>query len=320
MDRIRRLLVRHSHRFKQSPVKTTKSSSPDNAPPILTLPNEILYQILASLALHDEFVLSHTCRGLRSLTQRDWTLAVISLPRNAKLAFWTGLAYTKPNHWVCGSCCKLHRLALKLTRMGGKRNKNQQRLLEKIMAPFTSRVPQPRGIHLTSTSSGCAVTPKTVGGRFLVHVEHDFRHSREIALVRSGFFRRVCPHLMVMLEDPRQHFVFHDNDVNVNDGSRSQTRDVRVYFGTMYVPGGCLVAVDGHGYETIGHCERCVMDYTILASFGVVTVHSWHDLGAYGSPESEEWMVHVMMSGNTYSRGPTVYHELGSVRKMYLEG
>ncbi|KAK1672665.1 hypothetical protein BDP55DRAFT_731171 [Colletotrichum godetiae] len=286
MDHIRRLLVRHSHRFKQSPVKTTKSSSPDSAPPILASPNEILYQILVSPALHDEIVLSHTCRGLRSLTQRDWTLAVISLPRNAKLAFWTGLAYIKPNQWVCGPCCKLHRvctqdnpgdrkcnrfrchqnayhvfersgcylrhmhvqLAPKLTRMGGRSNKNQQKLLENTMAPFTSRMPQPRGIHLTFISSGCAVTPKIVGGRFLVHVEHDFRHSREIALVRSGFFRRVCPHLMIMLKDPKQHFVFDDNDVDVNDGSRGQTRDVRVYFGTIYVTDGCLVAVDGHGF------------------------------------------------------------------------
>ncbi|KAI3535352.1 hypothetical protein CSPX01_11463 [Colletotrichum filicis] len=359
MDRLRRLLVHHNHRlFQRFRTETTKSSSADNASPIQSLPNEILYQILSSLPLHDEFALSHTCKGLRILTHRDWTLALISLPRNHKLAFWTGLAYTKPNHWVCSPCCCLHRictqdipgakshnpfpcqqnsrhifnpknyklrhahvqLALKLARMSdsGGIDQNQQRLLEDIMAPFTSRVDVPA--NLISTTSRYAFTPKIIEGRFLIHMEHEVRDNLEAGLLRMTCSRRVCPHLMILLE-PNGQVMFDDDGVNINQWlGWGHPRYVSRYMASSDVMDGIRVAVDGHGYEPIGHCNRCAMDYTIIASHGVVTLHSWHDLGAYGSPESNEWMVHIQTAENDSSRGPTVYHELGSVQQMYLEG
>ncbi|KAJ0326244.1 hypothetical protein COL5a_007068 [Colletotrichum fioriniae] len=361
MDRLRRLLVHHNHHlFQRFPTETTKPSSPDNASPIQCLPNEILYQILALLQLHDEFALSHTCKDLRALTHRDWILALVLLPRNHKLAFWTGLAYTKPNHWVCSPCCHLHRictqdipgdknynpfscqqnsrhvfsqrqyklrhahvqLALKLTRMGngGGLDKNQQRLLQNIMAPFASRANVPTS--LTSTASAYAVTPKIVDGRFLIHVEHEVRDDPEASflLLRMTCSRRVCPHLMILLE-PNSQVIFDDDGVNINQWlGWGHTRYLSRYMASSDVMDGIRVAVDGHGYESIGHCQRCAMDYTIIASHGTVMLHSWHDLGAYGSPESDEWMVHIQTAENDSSRGPTVYHESGSVQEMYLEG
>lgn len=75
---------------------------------ILQLPLDILLLITDQLALHDKFLLSHTCKALRQVICRDWAIEVSRLSFEDQIGFWAGLAYTLPNRWVCLKCCKLH--------------------------------------------------------------------------------------------------------------------------------------------------------------------------------------------------------------------
>ncbi|KXH65004.1 hypothetical protein CNYM01_13625 [Colletotrichum nymphaeae SA-01] len=138
-------------------------------PSFLKLPNEMLFHIISFLELHDQFILRQTCKDLQILLQKDWRLLFTHLAVSQKLDFLAGLAFTKPNHWVCGGCHQLHRintndipwhllrtcpydnhracflsrfdireshvqLGLKLTRLKTAAN---QGYLKKIMSPFT---------------------------------------------------------------------------------------------------------------------------------------------------------------------------------------
>lgn len=75
---------------------------------ILQLSLDVLFLITDNLALHDKFLLSHTCKALRLVTFQDWDIEISRLSFNDKIGFWAGLAYTSPNHWACLKCCKLH--------------------------------------------------------------------------------------------------------------------------------------------------------------------------------------------------------------------
>ncbi|TFB02514.1 hypothetical protein CCMA1212_005044 [Trichoderma ghanense] len=75
---------------------------------ILQLPLDILFLITSHLALHDEFLLSHTCKALRQVVFHHWNIEIPRLSFEDQIGFWVGLAYTLPNRRVCLKCCKLH--------------------------------------------------------------------------------------------------------------------------------------------------------------------------------------------------------------------
>lgn len=75
---------------------------------ILQLPLDILLLIIDNLALHDKFLLSHTCKALRQVLLQDWDIELPQLSFEHQIGFWVGLAYTLPSRWVCLKCCKLH--------------------------------------------------------------------------------------------------------------------------------------------------------------------------------------------------------------------
>lgn len=75
---------------------------------ILQIPFDILLLIVDNLALHDRFLLSHTCKTFRRITFQHWDIEISHLSLYDKVEFWAGLAYTLPNHWICPQCCKLH--------------------------------------------------------------------------------------------------------------------------------------------------------------------------------------------------------------------
>ncbi|KAL7933513.1 hypothetical protein V8C35DRAFT_327792 [Trichoderma chlorosporum] len=75
---------------------------------ILQLPQDILFLIINNLALHDKFLLSHSCKALRQVTFQDWDIEISRLSFKDQMGFWVGLAYTLPNRWACLKCCKLH--------------------------------------------------------------------------------------------------------------------------------------------------------------------------------------------------------------------
>ncbi|KAL7781766.1 hypothetical protein V8C37DRAFT_398117 [Trichoderma ceciliae] len=80
----------------------------DPSAALLRLPLDILFLITDNLALHNKFLLSHTCKALRQIIFQDWDIKVSQLSFEDQIEFWVGLAYTLPNRWVCLKCCKLH--------------------------------------------------------------------------------------------------------------------------------------------------------------------------------------------------------------------
>lgn len=329
MDCVRWLLAFGQRRPQQNRDAST-------CPVILQVPNEILLEIIDHLRLHDEFLLSQTCRTFRKLTQRNWKLASQQLSFLKGIEFRTGLAYVLPNRYVCGPCGKLHamhkwdrpetyrpvplcqqsryltfdriyplrhthvQLALKLTRMGS----INQKYLNRILSPFTSETlsfpyPQLR-LHY------CAI-PRVVGERFLLQVKREWRGlDNTMRAVSPDELRleRVCPHMAIMPS-------------TVMNGRRPNDRATKV-FALDGLSKDVHLACSTYGRAFSGYCERCPTDYTVFANAGIITAYSWHDLGSYGTPFSQRWTVHIETDQNIYCNGPVVHHHAGTVREMYL--
>lgn len=300
-------------------------------PAILKLPDEILLEIIDHLALHDEFLLSQTCRTFRRLTQRNWRLDFPQFSYPTQINFWTGLAYVLPNHWICGPCCKLHvinrwdrpevnalappcqqqydlnfdaiyplrhthvQLALKLTRMGSV----NQSYLEYIMSPFTTEKTSSPYHRLRLTYYA---TPKVVAERFLLQVKREFRDSIAAVFPTELRLEHICPHMIIMPSEPQINR--QRSQILGLDGL---SKDVHFAFASF-------------GREFTGHCKRCPTDYTVLAHPGMVTIYSWHDLGSHRSPYSQQWTVHIRTRHNRFFDGPLVHHHPGTIRDRYLEG
>lgn len=100
---LRRLLGKGGHHHRDHDQNNSSAV-------ILQLPLDLLLLITDQLALHDKFLLSHTCKTLRQVTCQDWAIEVSQLSFEDQIGFWAGLAYTLPNHWACLKCCQLHPL------------------------------------------------------------------------------------------------------------------------------------------------------------------------------------------------------------------
>lgn len=99
----------------------------------------------------------------------------------------------------------------------------------------------------------------------------------------------------------------HSDSISQVFGLDGLSKDVHLAFGSI-------------GRAFIGHCKRCPTDYTVLAQPGIMTIHSWHDLGSHRTPFSQQWTVHIRTDQNVFSGGPLVHHHPGTIRDMYLEG
>lgn len=332
------------------PFRQRRSQRHSNAaacPSTPKAPNEILLEIIGYLDLHDEFLLSQTCRAFRNLTQRDWRLAVRQLSYAKQMQFWTGLAYVLPDYWVCGQCGKLHamnkydgpkddprsnimvppcqlqlglkfhrvyqlrhthvQLALKLTRMGS----FHQKYLAYIMAPFATET-------MSSISSRLRLKyhaiPKIVAQRFLLQVKHEFRDGDDKTAVSPSELRveGICPHMIIMPSDWRPFGHRADLDLILSQrlGLDGLSRDVNLAF-------------DDFGMPFSGYCKRCPTDYIVVANPGVVTIYSWHDLGSYTTPFDPQWTLHIRSRGKCFQPWPypdVAHHQPGRIRDMYFEG
>lgn len=329
MKCIRWLLVYRGRRSKQNR-KTPEAA--DQIPNKLRLPNEILLEIISYLELHDEFLLSQTCKVIRMLIQRDWILTLNQLSYIQQLDFWTGLAYVLPNHWVCGPCCRLHKatfrdlpgyqqprlcqqqdlkfdhfyklhhshiqLALKLTRM---RYTNQS-YLKNIISPFTR---QRLGRSSSKLHYFYRASPKVITERFLLQVQHTFRDDTQSVSLKGLPTTSICPHMRILAS--RTNRPYTNDKVLQALGLKGLMEDVYLAFSRL-------------GHEISGHCTRCPTDYTVVVTPSIITIYTWHDLGSYTSPLHKEWTIHLRSNGNTPSKGPVVYHIPGSIQQMYVKG
>ncbi|KAK1471611.1 hypothetical protein CCUS01_06095 [Colletotrichum cuscutae] len=291
-------------------------------PSFLKLPNEMLFHIISFLELHDQFILRQTCKDMQILLQKDWRLLFTRLAVSQKLDFLAGLAFTSPNHWVCGGCHLLHRidtndipwhllrtcpydtnracflsrfdireshvqLALKLMRLKTAAN---QEYLKKIMSPFTFEYAPSPG-QKTKTSFHAA--PKVIADRFILYTQRALSYPQGLGVWQVS--ERICRHI---------------------GGSESGVGPP-TEFGKAI-----KLAVNQPGIEVNGHCSRCLIDYSIILGPGPdrLTIRAWYDYGSYKSPNDKSWTAPVYGTSNTYSPGPKVYRDSGSIRMLYATG
>ncbi|KAL3302156.1 hypothetical protein RB213_002865 [Colletotrichum asianum] len=74
------------------------------------------------------------------------------------------------------------------------------------------------------------------------------------------------------------------------------------------------------GSESVGSCDRCPIDFAVTFEGNMYCIRVWCDYGPYGTPMDLSWRVHVFCETNHDTRGPTLYHDPGSVRRMYERG
>ncbi|KXH47117.1 hypothetical protein CSIM01_13211 [Colletotrichum simmondsii] len=289
---------------------------------LLKLPNEMLFHIISFLELHDQFILRQTCKDMQVLLQKDWRLLFTRLAVSQKLDFLAGLAFTSPNHWVCGGCHQLHRidtndipwhklgtcphdkdrarflsrfgireshvqLALKLTRL---KTAADQEYLKKIMSPFT---PESGPYSDQKNKSSFHAAPRIIADKFLLYMQHERIYQKDQGIWQVS--ASICRHI---------------------GGCESR-------IGPPKELGNAVrLAVNQPGIEVNGHCSRCPTDYSVILGPEPdrLTIRAWHDYGSYKSPNDKSWTAPVYGTGNTYSPGPKVYRDPGSIRMLYASG
>ncbi|OHE92021.1 hypothetical protein CORC01_12660 [Colletotrichum orchidophilum] len=293
-------------------------------PYILSIPTELLEEIIKHLDLHGEFMFSQTCQTARILTQKDWKDALLKLPDPDKLLFWARVAYRLPNQWACARCCKLHEtdhwdtprsqrlprcqrgetldtldrcyklrhthvdLALKFRRMGVNTS-----YLREILAPCEYIANREAGSWKPGVPDKILHVPRVVRGRFCLKVVKEFHDLNSPYEIRTF---KVCRHQLF----PWWHWSFD-------------------YFGLFGQHVDQAWHQPGNVYD--GYCKWCPMDYSVVREEGMLRMTFWYDYGTGKSARDLEWMIHV--GDEVYNNAielTTKYHEPGSIRELFHQG
>ncbi|KAI0008664.1 hypothetical protein F4779DRAFT_427208 [Xylariaceae sp. FL0662B] len=86
----------------------------------------------------------------------------------------------------------------------------------------------------------------------------------------------------------------------------------------------------GDGQEQTGACPRCATDFSVQLTPEYLKLQVWQDFGPEGYPDDLAWISQSNCRGldsffffififffNRRAVGPTLYHEPGSIRKLY---
>lgn len=315
-QRLARLLtlIRRTHFIKRSPK-------------FLDLPPDILLLIFDQLPLHSNIIASQTCKTLRFLLHSKCSSATRKLSDDERLEVLAGLADVLPDHQLCTSCNALHivdmgdipsdlffrcgcqpsagrhnsldfgicytvrhyhvQLAVKYARLGNVHQPYLRKLMESSSVASS-------GFYGMAVKF--SVYPNIVDGRFILFTIWQFDEetvplSLE-TLSRSAF--RFCPHLgLISKPNPR---ILQNPLIDV------------VY--TAFEEANM-----GQGFHH--SCGRCPTDYSITVRPSRVVFRIWQDLGP-GAPLADPcWHSHIWSDDNDDFRGPTVFHQPGSIRDMY---
>ncbi|WQF87392.1 Putative F-box domain-containing protein [Colletotrichum destructivum] len=255
------------------------------SPKLLELPADLLHVIIDHLDLAAEFHLSQTCRALRQLTHRDWKTIIPCLPYREQLPFYIGLAYTRPDHWACERCCRLHRIPnISLAPRFG-----QSQTCE-IRTDWTW--PE------DPTDLWHEASPRIVGDRFLL------RKKTYVPIWTSVAAVNVCPHAIL-----------------VSAGGHGMIPFLADRFcNPEYVRDEFERALRNLGREVSGHCNYCPTDYSVVASVDECTVTAWYDFGSYELVRYYMWMTHCESPSHWLLNLDklAIRHVPGSVRELYF--
>ncbi|SPO05562.1 uncharacterized protein DNG_08249 [Cephalotrichum gorgonifer] len=78
--------------------------------PLVRLPVDVFLLIANELPLDSKYLLSKTCKSIRSTLAMDWPAELQKLPRAERRQVLVRLAYNLREHLYCAICCKLHRV------------------------------------------------------------------------------------------------------------------------------------------------------------------------------------------------------------------
>ncbi|KAI0186401.1 hypothetical protein EV127DRAFT_395016 [Xylaria flabelliformis] len=73
--------------------------------------------------------------------------------------------------------------------------------------------------------------------------------------------------------------------------------------------------------ELTGACESCTTDFSVQFDHHFLDLHVWQDFGPEGSPSDLAWQTQCsrICLTDVQNSGPTLYHEPGTIRKLYEE-
>uniref|UniRef100_L2FMP8 Uncharacterized protein n=1 Tax=Colletotrichum fructicola (strain Nara gc5) TaxID=1213859 RepID=L2FMP8_COLFN len=161
------------------------------------------------------------------------------------------------------------------------------------MAPFSHEFDS----DMRQTSEYFRVLPKIIRERFLLYTQLDIVDKVGLTL-NSCDYNEICPHMVVHSSDKIHEW---------SSGPKNFNTDIRT-------------ALSQPGNEITGHCPRCPTDYAITVGPNGMRIQAWKDFGSYKFPRDESWTVHVWSKQNSRTKGPIVYHDPGSIRKLYITG
>ncbi|EHK39851.1 hypothetical protein TRIATDRAFT_129098 [Trichoderma atroviride IMI 206040] len=285
----------------------------DQKSAILQLPLDILLLITDNLALHDKFLLSHTCKALRQVLLQDWDIKLPQLSFEHQIAFWVGLAYTLPNRWVCLKCCKLHPINT-----------------SDVPAAFTL-VRYNRTVPcLLEISRGIETSHYSIQH---YHIQLALKLSRlgniyqqYLGALMQTFTRTLCPHMRII------------GGLMGSRSSKKSSINVIVHWCKIMSPregsillkeatlleDGVELAYDSPGQWVFNSCLHCLTDFAVIISTDKrkAIIRAWHDFGIEGSPLDASWKAHVKAKDEQYwfdVVGLHLDYTHGSIRELWSE-
>ncbi|KAI1349218.1 hypothetical protein F5Y01DRAFT_327554, partial [Xylaria sp. FL0043] len=194
------------------------------------------------------------------------------------------------------------RLALKYTRL---QEQKYDSYLQALLAPHHDMAYSPRGEARLEThySAYPKITTASNGSlRFLLLSTWRYYKGREkISLKKIGYLP-ICPHVMI---DPFRIGRRYDDP----DNQLEEAIEVSLW-------------TQGNRREHTGACSRCATDFSVQSDAQSLDLCVWQDFGPEGSPGDLAWEIHCDSVGldgvpNCWDWGHTLYHEPGTIRKLY---
>jgi hypothetical protein len=294
----------------------------------LSLPNEIGYQIIGYLDLHDLYITHLTCRWTHALTNRDWKAEIAKLSKKERLDFMYKVAAGLDDVWACRQCVCLHpintsdvpvnygireskpfclkekkhlvlrpygvtevhiQLAFKYH---GRQNLKDiyAKYLAELLKPYTRTVES--GWYSRTLKIDHRVTPKIMNGRFMLEstmtVQDAHENIRLAELSRLTF----CPHMNVGVQLGLIGRIGHS------------------YIGPIHD----VVPEEAVGGEFRGSCTSCMTEYSVVPHLRQCEGRVWYALGSCQEPDDEEFLSHIrpryellnMLNYGTMVRHPTL--------------
>ncbi|KAI1820683.1 hypothetical protein F4861DRAFT_49086 [Xylaria intraflava] len=333
----------------KQPCPDPRPETPNRAIPFLQLPVELVWLVAEFLTPAEIALFSLTCRPIRAVLGEGSSAAHLS--RDDYLAYLVGLARDLPKQWVCGVCTALHptlkfdtpsafnlrrascpkhhagynrpnmclgrfqiclehhhvQLALKYTRL---QQREYNSYLQALLKPYHTRYYKSSSRTISPHKTFYSAYPRVVTDnhgnlRFLLLSTWQYlRGSRDISLNNLGG-RIICPHLDF------NFWTYHHYHTNALATAVHQV----------------FKAEDTNSSEErAGGCPRCATDFSVRLSRGDLLLYVWQDFGPESSPFDLAWQSQIMggslvpgVFNNSPWSGLTLYHEPGSVKKLYYE-